>query len=179
MRPLTDDETKVFFEKLAEYVGRNIKQLLDRADEPYCFRLHEDRVYYLSERLMRQAASIGRENLFAAGTCFGKFTHSRKFHLKVTALDVLSEHAKFKIWVKPSSEMSYLYGNHILKAGVGRMTEGVPQYSGVIVLSMSGIPLGFGRANHSTEQVRDLDPTAIAVLHQSDIGEYLRLEQSD
>lgn len=69
---------------------------------------------------MRQAVSVGRENLHAVGTCFGKFTHSRKFHLKVTSLDVLNEHAKYKVWVKPSSEMSYLYGNHVLKAGVGR-----------------------------------------------------------
>lgn len=152
---------------------------------------------------MRQAVSVGRENLHAVGTCFGKFTHSRKFHLKVTSLDVLNEHAKYKVWVKPSSEMSYLYGNHVLKAGVGRsewlvaglqrhrstyptccrggvtVTEGVPQYAGVIILSMSGIPLGFGRANHSTDQVRDLDPTAIAVLHQGDIGEYLRLETTE
>lgn len=120
MRPLTDDETRVFFEKLAEFVGRNIKQLIEREDETYCFRLHEDRVYYLSERLMRQAVSVGRENLHSCGTCFGKFTHSRKFHLKVTCLDVLNEHAKYKVWVKPSSEMSYLYGNHVLKAGVGR-----------------------------------------------------------
>lgn len=59
------------------------------------------------------------------------------------------------------------------------VTEGVPQYAGVIILSMSGIPLGFGRANHSTDQVRDLDPTAIAVLHQGDIGEYLRLETTE
>ena len=59
------------------------------------------------------------------------------------------------------------------------VTEGVPQYAGVIVLSMAGIPLGFGRANHSTDQVRDLDPTAIAVLHLGDIGEYLRLETTE
>jgi hypothetical protein len=28
-------------------IGRNIKQLIDRPDEPYCFRLHKDRVYYV------------------------------------------------------------------------------------------------------------------------------------
>jgi len=48
MRPLTDDEIKIFFEKLAAYVGRNIKMLIDRKDEPYAFRLHRKRVYYVA-----------------------------------------------------------------------------------------------------------------------------------
>ena len=72
--------------------------------------------------------------------------------------------------------MSFLYGNHILKSGIGRMTEGIPQYAGVIVLSMGNIPLGFGRASHTTDQCKDLEPTAITVLHQADVGEYLRQE---
>ena len=28
-------------------IGRNIVHLVDRQDEPYCFRLHRDRVYYV------------------------------------------------------------------------------------------------------------------------------------
>ena len=42
---------------------------------------------------------------------------------------------------------------------------------------MSGTPLGFGRAAHSTEGAKALDPMAIAVLHQSDVGEFLREEE--
>ncbi len=110
------------------------------------------------------------------GTCVGKFTKTRRFRLQVTALDLLAAHAKYKVWVKPSAEMSFLYGNHVGKAGVARMTEGIPQYSGVVVMSMTDVPLGFGRASQTTERARDLDPTAIVVLHQSDIGEYLREE---
>lgn len=55
MRPLTDDETKVLFEKLANYIGKNIEQLINRPDETYCFRLHKDRVYYV-----RYGSSCGR-----------------------------------------------------------------------------------------------------------------------
>lgn len=139
---------------------------------PSCFPL-----LLCSERLMRQATSIGRDDLVSLGTCFGKFTKSKKFHLKVTCLDIISQFAKYKVWVKPSSEMSFLYGHHIAKSGIARMTEGIQQYSGVVVMSMSDIPLGFGRANHTTEQCKDLEPTAVAVLHQADIGEYLRVEE--
>lgn len=37
--------------------------------------------------------------------------------------------------------MSYLYGNHVLKAHVAKMTEDVPEHQGVIVYSTSDIPL--------------------------------------
>lgn len=54
MRPLTEEETKIFFEKLSKYIGDNIKLLIDREDGTYCFRLHRDRVYYVSEKIMKQ-----------------------------------------------------------------------------------------------------------------------------
>jgi 60S ribosome subunit biogenesis protein NIP7 len=72
--------------------------------------------------------------------------------------------------------MSFLYGNHVIKAGLGRMTEAIPQYAGVVVLSMANTPLGLGRAAQGTERAATLDPTAIVVLHVTDIGEYLREE---
>ncbi len=56
MRPLTEDETKVFFEKLSKYIGENIKDLIDRSDGTYCFRLHRERVYYVSEKTMKQVS---------------------------------------------------------------------------------------------------------------------------
>lgn len=44
MRPLTEEETKAVFEKLANYIGKNLVHLIDRdEDDEYCFRLHKDR----------------------------------------------------------------------------------------------------------------------------------------
>lgn len=37
--------------------------------------------------------------------------------------------------------MSYLYGNHVIKAHVAKMTEDIPEHQGVVILSMSDIPL--------------------------------------
>ncbi len=45
MRALTEEEMKAFFEKLANFIGPSIKDMLDRSDEPHVFRLHKDRVY--------------------------------------------------------------------------------------------------------------------------------------
>ena len=45
MRPLTDEEIKVFFTKLAVYIGENIKFLIERSDESYVFRLIKNKVY--------------------------------------------------------------------------------------------------------------------------------------
>ncbi|KXS16998.1 Pre-PUA domain-containing protein [Gonapodya prolifera JEL478] len=158
MRPLTDDETKALFEKLAKYIGWNIAMLIDRPDEQYCFRLGKDREYYVSESIMRKAVSISRENLVSLGTFFGKFTKSGQFRLH------------YEVWVTPGGEMPFLYRNNVLKAHLGRVTEDVPAHSGVI---------GFGLASHTTTAMRAPDPTGICVLHQADVGEYMRDEDGE
>jgi 60S ribosome subunit biogenesis protein NIP7 len=175
MRPLTDQETERLFEKLASYMGRNIKALIDRPDDPHVFRLQRDRVYYVRESIAKLATCVARDKLLSIGTCLGKFTKkTQKFKLHITALDHVAQHAKYKVWVKPNGEMPLLYGNHVVKAHVGRMTEDTPEHQGVMVFAMNDTPLGFGVTARSTAEVRRLDPTAITVFRQADAGEYLR-----
>ncbi|KAM9755699.1 60S ribosome subunit biogenesis protein NIP7 homolog isoform 1-T1 [Dama dama] len=142
MRPLTEEETRVMFEKIAKYIGENLQLLVDRPDGTYCFRLHNDRVYYVSEKILKLAANISGDKLVSLGTCFGKFTKTHKFRLHITALDYLAPYAKYKVWIKPGAEQSFLYGNHVLKSGLGRITENTSQYQGVVVYSMADVPLG-------------------------------------
>lgn len=106
--------------------------------------------------------------------------------------------------MKPGSEQSFLYGNHVLKSGLGRITENTAQYQGVVVYSMADVPLvspappaaghgswgaetslcslflpqGFGVAAKSTQDCRKVDPMAIVVFHQADVGEYVRSEDT-
>ncbi|KAJ3080920.1 ribosome biosynthesis protein nip7 [Quaeritorhiza haematococci] len=112
--------------------------------------------------------------MISLGTCIGKFTKTGKFRLQITALEVLGQYAKYKVWVKPNGEMPFLYGNHVLKAHLGRITEDTPEHQGVVIYSMSDVPLGFGVTARSTQDARKLDPSGIVVFHQADIGEYLR-----
>jgi ribosome biogenesis protein Nip4 len=89
-----------------------------------------------------------------------------------------------KIWIKPNGEMPFLYGNHVLKAHLGRITEDTPEHQGVVVFSMNDVPLvghrmrslsemllntvqGFGVTARSTIDTRKLDPTSIIVFHQA------------
>lgn len=51
-------ETKAIFEKLYKFIGKNIKSLIDRPNEPYCFRLHKNKVYYVKEKLMKKATNV-------------------------------------------------------------------------------------------------------------------------
>ena len=178
MRPLTEDESRVFLEKLSRYVGRNAAALVSRSDAPHAFRLHRDRVFYVREALLRLAENVPRDKLCALGTCLGKFTKSGKFRLHVTALDHISAHARCRLWLKPTAEMSYLYGNHVLKAHVARMTEDIGEHEGVVVMSTGDIPLGFAVSAKSAAMCVKLDPTAMFAFHQADIGEYLRDEQT-
>ncbi|XP_024396124.1 uncharacterized protein [Physcomitrium patens] len=183
MRPLDEPEMTQVLEKLHKFVGSNLKHVLERPSHEgpdgkggYVFRLHKQRCYYVSDALVRRATNVGRDKLFGLGTCLGKFTKSGKFRLTVTCLDLIAAHAKHKIWLKPSAEMSFLYGNHVLKSGLGRITDNTQQYQGVVIYSMSDVPLGFGVAAKSTQDCRKLDPNDIVALHQADLGEYLRME---
>jgi len=112
------------------------------------------------------------------GVCFGKFTKTGKFRLQITALSCLAQYAQYKVWVKPNGEMPFLYGNHVVKAHLGRMTEDTPEHQGVVIYSMSDIALGFGVTAKATAGVRKTDPTGIVVFHQADVGEYLRQEDT-
>ena len=107
---------------------------------------------------------------------------------------------QYKVWIKETAEQSFLYGNNVMKSGLARMTEGCPQYQGVVVYSMKDIPLvwkpyplsvrdfgnseayhlyiwprrvwqGFGATARSTADCRTLDATSLVVFHQADLGE--------
>ncbi|KAK9146918.1 hypothetical protein Sjap_006821 [Stephania japonica] len=186
MRALDEKETTAVFEKLFKFTGKNLKNIVEKASQEgpdpspesrYCFRLQKNKVYYVSESVVKRATNISRDRLISLGTCIGKFTKGGSFHLTVQALGLLADNARHKVWVKPTSEMSFLYGNHVLKGGVGRITEGVAPGDGVVVFSIAGdVPLGFGVAAKGTQECRRLDPNGIVVLHQADVGEYLRME---
>lgn len=67
MRPLTEDETRQVFEKLHKYLGKAIKNLVERSDEPYCFRLQRNRVFYVREDVMRRATNVSEGEGDGAG----------------------------------------------------------------------------------------------------------------
>ena len=145
---------------------------------------------------MNLSTAVARENLLSLGTLLGKiptllfivlitikgkFSKTLKFKLQISALPVLAQSSTHKIWVKPNAEMPFLYGNHILKAHVAKISQDTPEHQGVVVYSASSdMPLGFGVTAKSSLDVsaKNMNPTAIAVFHQSDIGEYLRDEVS-
>lgn len=176
MRELTEEELKLVIDKLTKFVGASIKEILEREDEKYVLRLHKEKVFYAREELVKIAMNFGKDELLSVGTCLGKFTKTRKFRLQITSLDIIARYGKYKIWVKQNGEQSFIYGNHVVKSYVARMTEGTPANTGVIIYSLSDLPLGFGVTAKSTIECRDLDPTAIVALNQCDIGEYLRME---
>ncbi|KAK1330685.1 hypothetical protein QTO34_008622 [Cnephaeus nilssonii] len=149
--------------------GESLQLLVDRPQGTYCFRQH-----YVREKILKLAANISGDKRVSLGSCFGKFTKTHKFRLHITALDYLAPYAQYQVWIKPGAEQSFLKGNHVLKSGLGRITENPSQYPGVVGYSMADIPVGFGVAATSTQDCRKVDPMVIVVFHQVDIGEYVR-----
>jgi 60S ribosome subunit biogenesis protein NIP7 len=78
-----------------------------------------------------------------------------------------STHRALQVWIKPNGEMPYLYGNHVVKAHLGRITEDTPEHQGVVIFSMNDTPLGFGVTAKSSVDSRKLDPTGILVYNQA------------
>eukprot|EP00758_Cryptobia_borreli_P006867 Tbor_TRINITY_DN5214_c5_g2::TRINITY_DN5214_c5_g2_i1::g.16084::m.16084/K07565/NIP7; 60S ribosome subunit biogenesis protein NIP7 len=180
MRCLTEEETKQLIEKLAKYIGPNTKHLFCTEEDPendsesqnsknkktkkrnkennnnnknpWVLRLHKSRIWYLPLSLAKLSSSISNKNLCGLGTLLAKQTHAGHIRIQITALEILARYALYKVWVKPSQEQSFLYGGHVTRGGLGRITEGVPQYTGVCVYSMGDIPLGFGVAAVGTVQ---------------------------
>ncbi|XP_071514798.1 60S ribosome subunit biogenesis protein NIP7 homolog isoform X2 [Panulirus ornatus] len=145
MRPLDQKETLMVFNKLKNYIGGNIRVLLERPDGLYCFRLQRDRIYYVKESIMKFAANLPRDSN--------------------------------KVWLRESAEQNFMYGNHVLKSGMARISENTPKYAGLIVFSSKDIPLGFGVSAKATAECRHADPMDIVCFHQADIGEYIRNEE--
>ncbi len=104
---------------------------------------------------------------------------------------------QYKIWLKPAAEQQFLYGNHIMKSGLGRISESTSKYQGVVVYNMADIPLvyflrlicniliieiccfqGFGVAAKATSECRHADAMTIVCFHQADVGQYIRAEDT-
>ncbi|CAI6096820.1 hypothetical protein V2G26_016225 [Clonostachys chloroleuca] len=184
MRPLTEEETQTLFKKLAEYTGPSLKNLIAPIDnspkaDRIVFRLGQgDRVYAVLLSIANMATSFERSKLLSLGTCIGKFTKSGKFRMHITALPLVSQHARHKIWIRPNGVMPFLYGGNVVKAHIGRFSEDCPEHQGVVVYSMDDVPLGFGVTARSTAESRRLDPTGVVCFRQADNGEYLRDEDN-
>ncbi|BFU20411.1 hypothetical protein EHI2019_000987200 [Entamoeba histolytica] len=133
-----------FFEKLAKYIGRNIRFLIDNENEEYCFRLQKDRVYYVRLSIAEQATTIGRENLLSLGT----------------------------------SETSFLYGNHLVKNGISKITDNMARNIGCVMFNENDIANGFGTTACSSVEYSRISATGIVCYNQGELGEYLREEDT-
>lgn len=99
MRPLTDKETEVLFNKLASYCGSALKTLIappspltnssDHQNGRFVFRLQDSRVYYVSLQLANLATCVSRENLLSLGT-YVKSSIPLYYDMELTDIDVLA-----------------------------------------------------------------------------------------
>ncbi|ANQ09426.1 60S ribosome subunit biogenesis protein NIP7-like protein [Plasmodium coatneyi] len=177
MRPLNDNETMMVFKKLSKYVGNNLLSMLSYNNEEYVLRLHRSSVYFVRAELAKQAeAIINKNSLISLGICLGKFTKANNFFIKITSLSFLNEFCIHKIWLKESGEKNFLFGNNVLKSHLLKVSDNIKKGDGIIVLSMNDSPIGFGISIRNTQDIKILNVTDIVLIHQGDVGEYLRSE---
>merc|ERR1712080_88961 len=134
----------------------------------------KDKVFLMTNNLIKITNGFSREQVEHVGIYVGKFTRSKKFHLKISFLDSLATYAK-KVVVKDTAEMNELYGNNILNCHIQTIPELVANEH-VVVVNTHDIPLGFGITTKSTSALNLAPKTSVAIIRQSDNGEYLRDE---
>ena len=120
-------------------LGPNTKHLVDRKDEEWVLSLAPTANMVHAEAASFVWLPTSRERTsFPSASLFAKQTHNGHVHVQITALEYIAQYALYKVWVKPSQEQSFMYGNHITRNGLGRITENTPQYQGVAVFNMAG-----------------------------------------
>ncbi|EZG88493.1 60S ribosome subunit biogenesis protein NIP7 [Gregarina niphandrodes] len=176
MRTLAKDELKVVEAKLKAYMGDNVEAFLQNR-----LLLHRCRVFVVPELVYRYSSMIPRSKMLTMGTCLGKFTKTKKFRLQITGLNYLAYYTNNKVWVKQNAEMSFLYGNHLIKRHIQKVQltpnagEGDNHVGCVIYSTINDVPLGFGIINKNYNQVKNTD--AIVAYNQGDNGLYVRQEK--
>ena len=178
MRPLTDEEMKLVFQKLKKFLGQNIQTMMDdkSSEAMIIFRIIGKKVYLLNDQLVKYSSVFAKEKTLHVGSYLGQISKKGKFRLGITALSILTKYTTTKVWLKNSGEQNFLYGNHVLAAHVARISDNATKYSGVITYTLSNIPLGFGVMAKSQHELKQTNPSSIFVFNQSDNGEYLRVE---
>lgn len=137
---------------------------------------------YVSEKILKLAASISRDKLVLLGTCFGKFTKTHRFQLHITTLDYLVPYTKYKVRIKPRASS---WSRSVLPvwepsveiwSGLNHQKDfSVPGSGGVLYGRHS---LGFGVAGKSTQDCRKVDLLVTVVFHHADTGKYVRHEMT-
>ncbi|KAG5860229.1 ribosomal biogenesis protein [Encephalitozoon hellem] len=173
MRDLKQEEEKEVLKKLKFFIGDNVHKILSGEDKLF---LHNQRVMLLPEKMRAATSMISRKSLVIAGTVIGKFTKSGSFRLGISSLNFLSRWAIYKVWIKNSAEMNYVYGNNSLKSHIFRSSEGIPINAGVFVFNQNDVPLGFGITALTPQGYTNAKGHALVLLRQSDTGEYVRNE---
>lgn len=174
MRALKPEEEEQVMKKLHFFIGDNTKEILKDSS----LYNHKERVLLVSETLLKATSQISRKDLVSAGRIIGKFTKTGSFRITITAVNTLAEFALWRVWLKSSSEMNFLYGNNALKSHVQKLSENIPLNSGVFVFNHHNTPLGFGVMAVSPTSYARARGGDLAVLNQADNGLYIREERN-
>ena len=80
---------QILVSTLTMHMGDNTYPLFLKQSISFSFNFNR-------EQIMKWATNISRKQLLSLGTCIGKFTHSGKFRLIITALDIMAPYSKVR-----------------------------------------------------------------------------------
>lgn len=124
---------------------------------------------------LARACSNFKSNLIVScGIMVGKITHNNNFHINVTALPLLEQFAKHKVWLTKAGEQGFLYNADVQRSHISKMTDGIPTNAGIVVFNDQDGAIGFGVMTKNGIDAQRAEFMSKIVIHQGDVGEYLR-----
>ncbi|KAG0441144.1 60S ribosome subunit biogenesis protein NIP7 like protein [Dictyocoela muelleri] len=175
MRELKPEEYTLVTKKIENFIGTEISKVVNDNNKLY---LSGKLVFLISNDIFKKTSNISKKNLILAGTIVGRFTRSSKFKIIITFLDYLAKYAVNKVYIKNSAEMNVLYGNNVLKSHLLKIPENLKANTPVVIFNQNEVPLGFGITSRSSSSISIAERNTMAVIVQSDNGEYLRNEST-
>eukprot|EP00923_Selenidium_pygospionis_P050994 GHVN01088456.1.p1 GENE.GHVN01088456.1~~GHVN01088456.1.p1 ORF type:complete len:177 (-),score=17.91 GHVN01088456.1:335-865(-) len=174
MRPLTTEETKMFYFKLIQLIGNKAKQFSRENKIVY----HRKCVYCVSVEVRKAAKNVPSKSLKYLGLLVGRFTKSGKFRVSITISSKLAKLVDTPLILYQKAEMNFCYGHDVVKGNIVNTEIEVKQNQGKIVVNDEGSVLGFGVLIKTTGNIESALPIEKIVLNQQDVGLYIRAEDS-
>jgi len=176
MRELKTEEARILLSKLVKFKGKKLVNFLKINFFSFLvFKIQKKRIFFSSLSLYSRIFNFSKKRIGSFGICVGRFSHSKKLKFLIPLLNMLLKYkGLFSAFLKTEGEKSFLFGKHVEKKNVSKLSKNVFKNDGIVLFNKNKIAIGFGEALKSIVFIPKLDLRRILFVNQGDTGLYVR-----
>lgn len=176
MRELKIEEARFLLTRLVKYKGKKLINFLKVNFISFLvFKVQKNRIFFSSLFLYSRIFNFAKKRIGSFGICIGRFSHSRKLKFLIPFLNLLLKNkGVFSAVLNGEGEKSFLFGKHVEKKNVSKISKNIFKNDGIVLFSKNKIPIGFGETLKSIVFIAKFDSKMILFINQGDTGLYVR-----